>query len=204
MLTENSRPPFLGAEQNGKDQKHIIYGERKVFIMTGTATGLITGIAVGLIVVFFALRKLNDDGKAKTKYDERQKAVRGMAYTYGFWTMLAANAIMLVLSTTNFDVAKLGPCLYFLPIFAGIVVQVSYSIFNDGYVGLNTNMKKYTIFMIIVTVFNIGVALLAFINGKMFTNGRLQGPFLNLLCGLLFFVVAVDLLIKQAIDRREA
>ena len=172
--------------------------------MTGTAAGLVAGIVVGLIVVFFALRKLNDDGKAKTKYDERQKAVRGMAYTYGFWTILAVNALMLVISTTTFDIAVLGPCVYFLPIFAGIVVQVSYSIFNDGYVGLNTNMKKYTIFMIIVTVFNIGVALLAFINGKMFTNGRLQGPFLNLLCGLLFFVVAVDLLIKQAIDRREA
>lgn len=171
--------------------------------MNDTAMGMIVGIAVGLVVVFLALKRMNSDRRAKTKYDERQKAVRGMAYTYAFWTMLAGNAILMVLALTDLGIGELGPALYFLPIFAGIAVQVSYSIFNDGYVGLNTNMKRYLIFMIIVTIFNLGFGVIGIATGQMIEDGRLKGPFLNLLCGSLFLIVVVDLLIKKAIDGRE-
>ncbi|MBO4374779.1 MAG: hypothetical protein J5829_06700 [Lachnospiraceae bacterium] len=172
--------------------------------MNEKTIGFLAGIAVSLVIVYIALKKLNSDGKATTKYDERQKAVRGKAYTYAFWAVLLANCILLALSVNEPVIERLGPVLFFVPVFIGITVQITYSIFNDGYVGLNTNLKKYLIFMIFVTIINVGVGVMAAINGQVCLDGRLQGPFINILCGILFLIVVVDLLIKNAVENREA
>lgn len=159
------------------------------------------GLIVGIIVSVLVVRSMNKDGKVKTQYDERQQAVRGKAYKYGFFGVIISNVIMMVVSTCV-DVSIFGLSLFFLPIFAGIVTQVSYSIFNDGYIGLNTNMKKYIIIMIIVSLINAFYAVMTLVSGEMIVDGVLSDTFINALCALLFIIIAGELIVKKCIDGR--
>lgn len=171
--------------------------------MTYVSWGLAIGIAVGLVLVIILLKALNKDGAVKTKYDERQQIVRGKAYKVGFYSGLIACAVMLFLSTGHFGVERLGFSGYFIPILAGVVGQVSYCIFKDGYVGLNTNMTRFIIIMALIGAFNLFIGIFAAIRGEMTADGMFQGPFINLLCGILFVIIFVELVVKKAIDARE-
>lgn len=161
------------------------------------------GIVIGLCICYVALKKINKNGKAKTEYDERQKVVRGKAYTWGFYAAMATNAILMLLSSIDGVTKMLGFSAFFIPIFVGIIAQMSYSIFKDGYVGQNTNMTKYIIFMTFVSIINFGFGIGQIITNTMIVDGVLQNGFINILCGTLFIVMAIELIIKKAIDKRE-
>ncbi len=153
--------------------------------------------------VFLALKLLNKDGNALTKYDERQKMARGEAYKYAFFSVIIADGVLMFAGIFGDGFKSLGFNIFFIPIFIGVVVQVSVSIFKDAYVGLNTNMTKFMIFMFIVSAFNLGLGIRAIVAKEMIVDGELQTPFLNILCGLLFIILAVELLIKMLIDKKE-
>ena len=54
-------------------------------LIAGRASGMTVGLIVGLILAVILLKFGNTNRKFKTEYDERQKEIRGMAYTYGFY-----------------------------------------------------------------------------------------------------------------------
>ncbi len=164
----------------------------------------IAGIIVGIVVAVFAvLRFMNKDGAIKTKYDERQQKARGKAYKWGMWSMVITLAVMMLIEMEGAIMSSLGAMSYFIPIIMGIVVQVSYSIFADAYVGLNTNMTRYIVIMIVISAFNLFVGVMAIVHGQMLMNGQLAGAFSNLCVGIMFIVVAIELIIKKMIDGRE-
>ncbi|MBE5924609.1 MAG: hypothetical protein E7271_09105 [Lachnospiraceae bacterium] len=169
--------------------------------MKAYTLGILLGIVVGLILTVVFLKAINKDGKMKTKYDERQKEARGRAYMYGFYGIVFTNALFLILAT-SYDLAFLGLSLYFIPIIVGIIVQVTYSVFHDAYVGLNNNMTRFIVGMTFITAFNLFIGIMAYIHGELFVNGKLQGPFINLLCGGIFLVLSVELAIKKLIDAK--
>ena len=171
--------------------------------MTYVSLGWIIGIIIGIILVIILLKVLNKDGAVRTKYDERQQIVRGKAYMCGFYSGLIACAVMLFLNTGNFGAEKLGYAGFFIPILAGVVGQVSYSIFKDAYVGLNTNMTRFILIMAFISAFNFFIGIMAAVNGELIVDGKFQGPVINLLCGILFVIIFIELIIKKAIDARE-
>ena len=67
----------------------------------GKAVGLSLGIIVGLIICIFVFKFANKDKKILTKYDERQQVARGKAYMYGFWAMMIATAVAMLLSLSS-------------------------------------------------------------------------------------------------------
>lgn len=160
------------------------------------------GFVVGIIIAFICLAKLNNDGKSKTKYDERQKAVRGDAYRYAFFATIISCFVVMVLSTIDGLLNIFGKEVYCIPIFIGLIVQISYAIFNDGYIGLNTNMKRFIIFMILITLVNILVPVRFMVEGEFIKDGVIQTGFANLLCAGLFIILIIELLIKKLIDKR--
>ena len=160
------------------------------------------GFVVGIIIAFLCLAKLNNDGKSKTKYDERQKAVRGDAYRYAFFATIISCFVVMLLSTVDGILNIFGNEVYCIPIFIGLIVQISYAIFNDGYVGLNTNMKRFIIFMILITLVNILVPVRFMVEGEFIKDGVIQTGFANLLCAGLFIILIIELLIKKLIDKR--
>lgn len=164
--------------------------------------GILIGIVVGLILTVLFLKVMNKDGKMKTEYDERQKEARGRAYMYGFYAIVLTNVLFLVLSTSC-DLSIMGISLYFIPIIVGVMVQVTYSVFHDAYVGLNNNMTRFFVGMTFITLFNLFVGISSLINGELIVDGELQGSFVNLLCGGIFLVLTIELGIKKLIDGKE-
>ncbi len=168
------------------------------------SAGLAIGIMVGLIIAVILLKVSNRDKKTMTEYDERQKAIRGKAYMFGFYGIAISNVIMLVLGIDNMDYIKmLGMNAFFTPILVGILVQVSYSIFNDSYYGLNNNVGRYTVIMTIVSAINIAAGVLEWVHGGFIQNGAVYNAFINLEVGVLFIVICIELFIKKAIDKKQ-
>ena len=64
-------------------------------------------------------------------------------------------------------------------------------------------MKKFAIVMTVISLFNLGIAAIAFFTHTMVENGVFQSPFTNLLVGVLFVILAIEMGIKSAIDKRE-
>ena len=169
---------------------------------TGRMVGIAVGIMIGLIICLILYRVMNKDGKIKTQYDEMQQIIRGKGYCYAFYAIMICEALLIPLSVGDVRLPFDNACLHFLIIFIGVIVHISYCVFKDAYVGLNTNMKRFMIIMIVVAVINFISAFAAFRTGEMMVNGQLQTPFINLLCGLLFVILAIELLIKKTIDKR--
>ncbi len=171
--------------------------------MPYTSLAWIIGIAIGLIIAVLLIRFFNTDKAVRTKYDERQQIIRGRAYRVGFYTTLIANGVILVAATGPSGVGPLGYCVFFIPIMAGLVAQISYSIFKDAYIGLNTNIHRFAIIMVIIGAFNMAIAVIAAANGELIRDGYFQGPFINLLCGALFIIIGIEFIIKKVMDSRE-
>ena len=170
--------------------------------MMGRAVGTAVGIFVGLIICILVYKAMNKDGKMKTKYDEMQILVRGKAYQYAFWTVMGLEAAMLVLDSGNIQLPWEEYLTHVIIILISVLVQVSYCIWNDGYVGLNTNMGRFGVFSVCISLFNFLIAGGAIFDGEMIVNGRLQTPFINLLCGILFIVVGIEIFLKKIADQK--
>ena len=165
------------------------------------ALGVLVGVLVGLLLVVVFKKAINRDGKIKTEYDERQKEARGKGYMYGFWAIIIANALLFTFSN-SFDMTVLGSTVYFIPILVGVIVQVTYCIFKDAYIGLNNNMTRFVIIMSIVTVFNLFVGVKAYLDGELIKQGTVSSAFVNVLCGGIFLILTIELGIKKILDSR--
>lgn len=161
----------------------------------------IFGIIVGICVALAVVKNFNKDHKLRTKYDERQLRARGDAYRYGFFATIFACALLMILDTSNLlDI--FGYSTYFIAILVGIITQFTYSIFHDAYVGLNTNMKKYLIFMSFIGAINLAAGILPIFSGDFMEDGHFGTSFISLLCGGMFLILAGELAIKKYLDKK--
>lgn len=169
--------------------------------MNPTSMILVFGIIVGIAIALAVIKGLNKDHKVRTKYDERQLRARGDAYRYGFFATIFACALFMVLEAAG-SLEVLGYSSYFIAILIGIITQFTYSIFHDAYIGLNTNMKKYLIFMSIVGAINLASGILPMIHGEFMEDGKFGTGFMNLLCGGMFLILAGELAVKKMLDKK--
>lgn len=168
----------------------------------GIMSGVVVGILVGLVMFIVVMRFVNRDKGIHAEYDEMQKQIRGVGYQYAFYTVLIFEALMVVLSM-GVEIPAESYVVHFFAIFLGVTVQASYCIWNDAYVGLNTNLRRYVILMAFVSVFNLGVAFMAWREGTLFADGKFQSQTINLLCGLMFAVIGCVGLAKMIAGREE-
>ena len=158
--------------------------------------GVIAGIIVGLIISVFVVKAINKDGKFKTKYDEMQEIKRGRGFKYSFYAVMIFEALMGVLAIGEVALPLDGLSLHFLGIFIGIVVLESYCIFNDAFIGLNTNGHRYAIVCVVVSIINFANAYFTFKNQTEGWSG-----FVNLLCGIMFVIIGIEIIVKKLIDK---
>lgn len=191
MYIENA-PEELGRQE---EIKMTVYSSAKAY-------GLILGLIAGVMITLALLKYINKNRGLRTEYDEMQKIARGEAYMYGFFALIAAEAI--------FGIAKcFGPlplepvAEHFLVILIGVTVQAGYSILHDAYIGLNTQTTRFTVSMIVIGLFNLAVAVLAWAEGRMIVDGILQAPFTNFMVFVMFMILAVISLVKKSRDERE-
>lgn len=168
-----------------------------------TLLGAFIGMLVGLCICALFFRKSNTDGKLRTEYDERQKIVRGKAYKYGFYAMVYTLVIFFLLESGEIILPMHNTIKDFCIIMVGIMVVGVYSIWNGAYWGLNNNPRQYAILFTICTIINFAVSILAIARGSMYENNMLQAPFINLLAGVMFLIIAVTLFMKKYVDKKE-
>ncbi len=166
----------------------------------GKMLGVGIGIIAGLIISVFVLKAMNKDGKIKTEYDEMQKLIRGKAYMYGFWTVIACEALLCFLTSGSFSLPFDGFTLHFTVILAGVLVQVTYCIWNDAYIGLNNSIGRFAACSIIISLINFALAGYSIAEGTMIKDGVVQSTSINLLVAILFIVIGLEMLLKKITD----
>ncbi len=165
------------------------------------ASGLTAGLVVGLIICVFLFKYMNKDKKILTKYDERQEMARGRAYKYGFWATMAAAAVVMITDVAGISLAS-SFTKYFFIVFVGILVQISYSIWNDAYLGVNTNKKRLMIICILAGLFNLLGVIGSIKGGQFIVDGVVSDFGSNLMCCILLMLAGIELLIKDRLDKK--
>ena len=160
---------------------------------------LAVGIALGLVIAVLLVKYANKDHAVKSKYDERQEAVRGKAYRYAFYSIIIYEAVMLVLEIGQFTLPLPSYVMHFTGIIVGCLVLACYSIWKDVYWGLNNNRKRYAVIFLVCAALN-AIPVVFTILGKT----TFDAAWLNALVLIMLAIVGIELLIKESIDRREA
>lgn len=166
----------------------------------GIAVGLFAGIVISIVII----RMINKDGKFKTKYDEMQKIARGKAYKYAFWTLVFFEALCIVMDALGIQLFLNGYTLQFIGVIIAVMVQVSYSIWNNAYIGLNTNPLRFAIFSVVIGIFNLLIGIGSIIRGGFIVNGTVRETFVNLIVAVCFMIIGAELYIKTNRDRSES
>lgn len=157
------------------------------------------GVIVGFLVVamfFFIARKLL---RGVGKYDERQKAIQGVAYKVGFFAMFAYFLI------NGFICMEIGNWLpvfemNFIGICFGVLCYAGYAIFKDAYISLNAKPLRYMLFIAIVSVINY----VCYFANTIVNSDTPEIYITNLICAILLTAVCVMLIIKIIIDKANA
>lgn len=170
--------------------------------MDARAVGMSVGVMVGLVFCVVMFKFWNKDGKVKTKYDEMQERVRGRAYKYSFWTLAAYEALMCVVTGFVGDLHMEQFLIHFTGVLISAMVHAVYSVWNDAYIGLNTNSRRFMICMFVVGIINLLSGIMAIVSGTLVMDGVLMAPFANLLCAFMFIIVGVEIAIKDHIDNK--
>lgn len=153
------------------------------------------GFAVGISIVAIVTLLIKAKGK-KCEYDERQVAMRGIAFKTGFITF--------VLCETGVFFAEIlmsKPLVFFEPgilnlsiILFSLMIFVLVAIFNDAYFSPNKPMsKRWFIVMVILGI----VTLL-----RGFTADELWYKVLNLEVGAFVIIIMLGIVIKMLITRK--
>jgi hypothetical protein len=164
--------------------------------------GMVTGIVVALVIAWVGLRFTKKDKKEKFTYDERQKAARGEAYKYAFFTMIIYNAAYGLLDLAGIIWAEtmtglmIGVCI-------AILVHVSYSIWNECYFSMNEEPKRVLVFFGVISVINTVIAVMQGLDGELIENGMLTNNCANLVVAVMFGVIMIVLAAKWMTKNNE-
>ena len=129
-------------------------------------------------------------------------AIRGRGYMFAFYTIIATTCLMPLILTDSMR-AFLGDTIFLIPLFVGLPVHVMYCVWNNAYIELNLNAKAWIRYMIFVGALNVGIGIWAIHDGRMIQDGVLQVNIANLYLGIILFIILIEILLKNAIDRRE-
>ena len=156
-----------------------------------------------IVVVIFCVMRMMNKEKFTTKYDEMQELVRGKAYKYAFWTVCILEAIAGFIGASGVTLPFENTTLHFVIMMVGVTVHTTYSIWHNAYIGLNTNVKRYTVVCVLIAILNFVNAILSIRSGSMFEDGKFGFGFINLFIGVLFVFVAAEIFIRNRIDAKE-
>ena len=162
------------------------------------AAGMAVGMGVGILIAIILIKFFNRNKSLTTQYDERQKMIRGEAYKYAFYTLVIYEGILCVILTGRS--LPVDPfVLHFGGIALGVAVQAGYSIWNGAYIGQNTNIRRFIITMILISVFNLVIGIMSWRDGFMIVDGVLQSTSVNLMFAVLFGILGIVGLIRKMV-----
>lgn len=171
--------------------------------MNNRTIGFLAGVLVGCCVVLAALWKKRD-GLFRCRYDERQQAVRGRAFKYGFigWMIFT---ICCIVTDIGFELQFMDLSMtLFCGMMVAIAIYVAYSVWYDGYFSLNENPKRILSILVTATLLNAACAVYRIHNGLLehgvltFLNGS------NLLLAVVSVFLLTVMFVKRTKERQNA
>lgn len=154
---------------------------------------IVMGMAlIFLICVVIAVIK-KKKGYLKCNYDERQKAIQGRAYKYGFFAIgiyQLFNGAICADTKPWADVLDMN----FVGLAIGIFVYAFYAIWNDAYASVNENLKsRVWMFAIITSIYAITFIFCILLNKPI--------EIIQLAGGILFFAITIVSVVKLIYDK---
>ena len=168
------------------------------------STSYILGFLCGLLVVaairFIFRKKMNIFGN---HYDERQLAIQGIGYKYGFYAIIIALVFGGVIEDMTgrrfMTLISFAICCLWI----GLTVFITYCIHFDAYMALNTKRKPLLIIFIIVAVINLLLFALNVAHGGMVNaNAVLNDCFGNLVTGAALLILSASLIVREIREKR--
>ena len=163
----------------------------------GIVVGLTVGLVIGLLFVALLFRKKVLD----CTFDERQERARGVAFKYGFFTLMisiyAYGASELAVG--RWCDAMTGSCLC---VAAGLLVFAVTCILKDAYLSLRERPRRIMTLFVLLTVFNLGVGTEQAVKGKLVEDGVLTFRVTNLVAGALTLVILLIYILNFLLGNR--
>ena len=169
----------------------------------GYLLGAACGIAIGVIAVILITKWTHKDKKIKCSFDERQELAIGRGAKYGFYTLMIYNFLYGAIDTVVTKKFVDNALALFVGILIAAIVYISYCIWEEAYFSLNENPQKVMIAFVIIAIINLALFGMNAAGGNLIKDGMIQYGVANLLCGLLFVVIFVELWAKSHFKKRE-
>lgn len=169
----------------------------------GIAVGLVLGLAAGLLVVKLLFWKKVLD----CTFDERQERARGVAFKYGFFTLIISVFIYGAseLAFGRWCDALTGGCLC---IAAGMLVFAVTCILKDAYLSLRERPRRIMTLFVLLSLVNLGLGGIQITDGKLVEDGVLTFRATNLVMGAatlaILIIYLVNYLLRNSEEEREA
>lgn len=165
---------------------------------TAWTIGFIVGILVVAIACFATMKLATQKGKP-SKYDERQVAARGRAFTLAYAALGLYLALWMILNSMElpFFATRLSVLVGLL---FSVVVFAAYSIFSDAYFRTSDKPAYWTGVIGAIGLLNTGIGIWHAVEATTVQERWYENT--NLPVGLMILVVFACLLAKRAMDKR--
>ena len=169
--------------------------------MDAHTIGLFVGFASGILIAAVLLAFLMKKKVVDTSFDERQERARGIAFKYGFITLLACvvlyglSDILLGRWCDAFTGGMICICIA-LTVFAGVCIR------KDAYLSLNERPKNIVLLIVAGAVMNLALGLIPVFNGELMEDGIVSFRAANLIAGVALLVILIIFVVKLSADRR--
>lgn len=188
-----------------KNIQQVAGDKEKLVLLLSTVAGVICGICLAAVAVLI-IKKLGGkmDGLYREDgYDERQLAVRGLAYKAAYGTLMWYVGIISLLSEIldiswfmSFSGMWLGICL-------SILVFTVLCIVKDAYMSFYSNAKGILMISSFVGLINLGIGIGVILNrNPLLVDGKLSSLYINLIVGILFCITTITFLGKIIYNRK--
>lgn len=170
-----------------------------------TTQALVSFIFTIVFIVFVCwgiFKRANNDHKARAQYDERQNAVRGKGFKYGFYTILVFQTLLYILETTGVSLPLAPFSLGFIGVILGVTVLAVYTVWNGAYWGLNNNRRNYIIFFVFFLLFNL-IPIIGTWSSEGFLNVIQGTSLVNVGVEVMLIALGAALLLRRAKDKQD-
>lgn len=163
----------------------------------GLVLGLAAGIGAGVLLIVLLFKKRILD----CTFDERQERARGVAFKYGFFTLMFAMLLYglldMVLGRWCDAMAGATLCLC-----AGLLVFAVTCIVKDAYLSLKESPRHVMTLFTVISAINIILGAVHICDGDVVEDGILTFRCTNLAVGIMSTVVLAVYIVNLLLSRR--
>lgn len=159
--------------------------------------GIVAGIAM-VVVMGIISKVVFKKSLFSCKFDERQELVRGRAFRYGFFTMIAYFLVFgVTVEIMGRNIISVG-IVCILGAAIGIMVFVVYAIWHDAYYALKENPTRFSMLFAAFMILNLIAGIRRFTDHE---AGESKVS-MNLIFAVVFFVILAAQLLKRIVDKK--